>query len=443
MSAQKEKILTSQLSIGMYVSKLDRPWIETPFAFQGFYIRTKGEISDIQKFCKYVYITVEAINNFGNQNHAINAPSPLLVDKKQEPSTNNKSTKKYTSESDLKKIDLDIGRYESQTKQFSKELNNAKIIFEDLSHSLQQLSFNIRVGNKINFKETKAQTKKIVGSVIKNPNTMVWLSQLKSKGDYTYNHSLRSSVLAIVFGRYLGLDEEQLTTLANGVLLSDIGKTKIPRALLEATHELSAEEKETVLNHVNLGVEMLAQDENIDHDVLVIVETHHERINGSGYPFGLVGDEIPFLGQIAGLVDVFDAITNKKSYGRHLTSAKAMDWLYSKKDELFSSELIDSFIQAIGLYPAGSIVELTDNSVAVVVSHNNDKRLRPNVILLKDHNQQKVISKKTIDLSKRAFLSKVDRPMVKKAILLDDLNFSKQDLIETINNTSGKMSLFG
>lgn len=140
---------------------------------------------------------------------------------------------------------------------------------------------------------------------------MIWLSRLKDKGDYTYNHSLRASVLATVFGRHLGLEEDDLISLATGVLLSDIGKTKIKRELLNKSGELSEKEMAIVRSHVELGVEMLAKDKNVEHSTLVIVETHHERFNGSGYPYGFVGAEI-FFGQIAGLVDVFDAITSKK-----------------------------------------------------------------------------------------------------------------------------------
>lgn len=330
------------------------------------------------------------------------------------------------------------------TKTFKKEINNAKTLFSDLSHSVEQLSFNIRVGKKIDVRATKELTKGVVSSVISNPNTMIWLSRLKDKGDYTYNHSLRASVLATVFGRYLGLTEKDLVTLATGVLLSDIGKTKIPRKLLNASHKLSKEELEIVRGHVSIGVEMLANDENVDHSTLVIVETHHERFNGSGYPYGLVGNEIPFFGQIAGLVDLFDAITNKKSYGEHMTAAQAMDWLYNQRGVLFSSELIDDFVQAIGLYPAGTIVELTDNSIALVVSHNQDKRLRPEVIIIKDNKNNDVFSSKTIDLSKRAFLSKVDRPMVNKAILPEDLGVTGEKLTQLLNeNKNSRKTLFG
>ncbi len=431
-----DKIPVSQIRVGMYVHKLDRPWTETPFQYQGFYLRTRHEIEEVQRFCKYVYIDCDK----GTQPYKeseISKPSPLLAKERK-----NKST--LVNSKDLKTFNFNVGRYDKVSRPFKKEINNAKVLFADLAHSVEQVGFNIRVGKKPNISKTKSLAKSVVNSVIKNPNTMIWLSRLKDKGGYTYNHSLRSSILAIVFGRYLGLNEDDLIPLATGVLLADIGKTKISRKLLNKTGDITDSERATFRNHVELGVEMLATDKTVDHTTLVIVETHHERYDGSGYPYALVGKEIPFFGQIAGLVDVFDAVTNKKSYGKQLTSSQAMDWLYTLKGKDFSSELIESFIQAIGLYPAGTIVELTDDSVGLVVSHNPEKRLRPEVFMLRDTNQNKTKSKKTIDLSKRAFLSNIDRPMVRRAVLPEQLDFAANDLSTTLqDNKDIKKALLG
>ena len=434
----RDKILVNQIQVGMYICKLDRPWLETPFPFQGFYLRTKHEINEVQRFCEFVYIDSKK----GTQTYKepeINKGSPLLVKAK-----SNKAKSKHLMASDLRKVVVNIGKYEEQTKPFKNEINNAKALFSDLAHSIEQISFNIRVGKRLNISEAKSLTRSVVNSVIKNPNTMIWLSQLKDKGDYTYNHSLRSSILATVFGRHLGLSEDELVSLATGVLLADIGKTKINRKLLNSSKKLSQSEKILLKSHVELGVEMLATEKSIDHSTLVIVETHHERFNGTGYPYALVGAEIPFFGQIAGLVDVFDAITSKKSYGKQLTPALAMDWLYGQRDKLFSGKLIDDFIQAIGLYPAGTLVQLTDESIGLVVSHNPDKRLRPEVFLLKDSSNNNLNSTKTVDLSKRAFLSKIDRPMVRKAILPEQLNLTGHQISEAIQtNKKVRKALFG
>ena len=121
-----------------------------------------------------------------------------------------------------------------------------------------------------------------------------------------------------------------------------------------------------------------------------------------------------------------------------------MDWLYSQKNRLFASKLIDDFVQAIGLYPPGTIVELTDKSIGLVVSHNPDKRLRPEIFLLRNSKNENVKSQKTIDLSKRAFLSKIDRPMVRKALLAEDLNLTGAKISEAIErNSKVRKALFG
>lgn len=447
INQDKDKISVKHLQVGMYVCQLDRSWLETPFPFQGFYIRTKHEIEEVKRFCEHVYIDGKKGTQTYRDTNPFK-PSPLLVEekkRKQSEAEQRKNRARYVSADDLKLIPLHIGKYDELTKPFKKEIDNAKLLFSDLSHSVEQLSFNLRVGKGLDIKETKSLTKSVVKSVIKNPNTMIWLSRLKDKGDYTYNHSLRASVLATVFGRHLGLDEDNLIALATGVLLSDIGKTKINRNILNKSEKLTQEELDIVHSHVELGVEMLARDSMVDHSTLVIVETHHERFNGSGYPYGLVGDEIPFFGQVAGLVDVFDAITNKKPYGKYMTPSEAMDWLYTQRDKLFSSNLIDNFIQAIGLYPAGTIVELTDNSIGLVVSHNPEKRLRPEVLMLRDSEKNEVQSNKTVDLSKRAFMSKVDRPMVRKAILPESLNLSGEVIQDTLqrNSQKGLKAIFG
>jgi HD-GYP domain-containing protein (c-di-GMP phosphodiesterase class II) len=409
MSIYKDKIDTKDLQVGMYVSKLDRSWLDTPFPFQGFFIRSKTEIQELQIFCKHVYVDAEQ----GSQPYKeseISKPSPLLLKKEKILKHNIPANKfRYTH--------VNIGKYDNKKTEFKREINKAKTLFSDLSYSMQQLSFNLRVGVKLDYKKTKELTKGIVKSVIRNPNSLIWLSRLKEKGEYTYNHSLRSCILATVFGRYLGLSEDDLFSLSTGVLLADIGKTTIKRDLLNSRQKPTTADKLVYQSHVESGVEILAKNRNIEHRILVIAETHHERYNGSGYPYALVGNEIPYFGQIAGIVDVFDALTNKKSYGEHMTTAEAMDWLYHQRGILFSSELVDDFINAIGLYPPGTLVELTDSSRAIVVSHNPEKRLRPKILLLQDYQHNKLARPKKVDLSKRSLWSKKDRPTVVRALL--------------------------
>ncbi len=407
MSLAKQKISTSHLAIGMYVCQLDRPWLDTPFPFQGFYLRTWHEIKEVQRFCSYVYVDVEKGV----------APNPV-VEKKAAGARDRTSS--IVTQADLRRFTPNPSRYGEPNKAFSRELNEAAPLFSELAGVVEEVGFNLRVGKRIDIKKTKQAARVMVASVLRNPNALVWLSRLKSKGEYTYNHSLRSSVLSIVFGRYVGLDEKSLTELATGVLLADVGKARIKRSLLEKAEPLTVDEKLLLRNHVEQGVEILASLPETDHTTLVIVETHHERYDGSGYPYGLAGSEIPYFGQIAGLVDTFDAMISKRPYAKQRTPAQVMDWLYQQRGRLFDSELVDNFIQAVGLYPAGTVVELTDGSVGLVLSHNREKRLRPEILLLRDRSRKLLEKPKVVDLSRKPLFGKQERPMVGRALLPEE-----------------------
>ncbi len=422
MSLAKQKISTSQLTIGMYVCQLDRPWLDTPFPFQGFYLRTWNEIKEVQRFCSYVYVDVEKGVS----------PKPVKAEKPTSLSSKRDRTSSIVTRADLKRIIINPTRYGAPKKSFERELSEAVPLFSEMASVVEEIGFNLRVGKRIDIKKTKAAAKVMVESVLRNPNALVWLSRLKNKGEYTYNHSLRSSVLGIVFGRHIGLDEQSLTELATGILLADIGKTQIKRSLLEKTEPLTTAEKRLLRSHVELGVEILATVPGTDHATLVIVETHHERYDGSGYPYGLAGNEIPYFGQIAGLVDTFDAMTSKRPYAAQKTPAQVMDWLYQQRGHQFDSELVDNFIQAVGLYPAGTVVELTDGSVGLVLSHNREKRLRPEVLLLKDAKKKDLENPKVVDLSRKPLFSKKERPMVGRALLPDQVGLDANHIAEKL-----------
>ena len=422
INIEKEKVSVKFLKIGMYVCKLDRSWLDTPFPFQGFYIRSNSEIKDLQAFCKYVYIDVIKGKTL-NSESKLSKPSPLLRKKQK--------TNKYVGRSTPLVVRHDF--YSTEHTAIKSEFSGAHNLMMDMTAAVEETSFNLRVGKGLDIKKTRKIASQVVNSVIRNPNTLVWLTQLKQQGRYVYGHSLKSAILAAVFGRHLGLGEESLEILVTGVLLSDIGKTKICRKLLNKETPYTEEETKTVRGHVELGVELLAKDKNVDHNILTIAETHHERFDGSGYPYGLVGNEIPSFGQIAGIVDTYDAMTSKRPYAKLYTASQAMEWLYKQRNKLFSAKLVDEFIQAIGLYPSGSAVQLSDGSIGLVVSHNKQKRLKPEVLLVRDCQGETLEKPKFLDLSKKALFSKKDRPCVTGALDNNELDIDPDQLIAGFN----------
>ena len=221
---------------------------------------------------------------------------------------------------------------------------------------------------------------------------------MKQQDTYTYQHSVGASIWAVALGRQIGLPKSDLRSLAIGGLLFDIGKLRVNPELLQATRSLSDEEFAELRSHVGFGVEMIRNSGLMNKDVLDMVAHHHERHDGSGYPNGLSGDRIPVYARIAAIVDCYDAITSHRSYARAIPPSVAIKKLYEWRDVDFQAELVEEFIQAVGIYPAGTLVELSSGEVAVVVAEYRTRRLRPKVMVLLDANKLPVTEVKIVDL---------------------------------------------
>lgn len=365
METRKVKIPTTNLQIGMFVSRLDRPWLETPFLFQGFRIKNQREIASLQEYCDEVYIEVPADPRArgGRSRGGASDGAQALV-----PRTRlvvyQESTPVETEIAVAEKLHTRVA---------------------DLVHDLVQ---ELRAGGDIEYPAVQRMISPMVDSVVRNPDAFLWLIELKRRDSYSYYRSLHSSVLAVVLGRHIGLPKADLHYLASGVLLMDIGKTKIQEQLLNKTERLTPQEFEQVKQHVHHGVNMLKETPGVEKQVIFIVRTHHERHDGSGYPFGLAALQIPLLGRIAGIVDCYGAITTDRPYAPAMSPTQAMQALYDWRDIDFQSELVEQLIQALGIYPTGTLVELSSGEVGAVIAQNRLRRLRPKVMVVLDSDKR-------------------------------------------------------
>ena len=246
--------------------------------------------------------------------------------------------------------------------------------------------------------KVKKSVEPMIDSISRNPDACIWLARMKQEDQYTYQHSLGASIWAVALGRQLGLPKSDLRSLAIGGLLFDVGKLRVDKELLSSDKPLTDEEFQRVRDHVNLGVEMIQGSGLMNQDVIDMITYHHERHDGSGYPKKLRGDDIPVFARIAAIVDCYDAITSHRSYARAIPPSTAIKMLYEWKDIDFQAELVEEFIQAVGIYPAGTLVELSSGEVAVVVAEYRTRRLRPKVMVLLDADKQPLAAIRTIDL---------------------------------------------
>ena len=355
MSLEMRKLPVERLALGMFVSKLDRSWIETPFPLQGFYIRSHEEILALRKYCREVYIDVRRSDR--------GVMDPLAA-----------------NEAAAKRSKLPL--YPTLVA-MPEEVRSGEIVFDDLQRTVAELFTEMRHGRIDHLQAASGVASQMVDSVIRNPDAMVWLARMRDRDGYSYAHAIRSSLWAIVFGRHLGLSKIALDSLALSVLLMDVGKIRLPASLLQKPR-LEAAERSLIEAHVQHSLDILGSLGFMNADMLKVVAQHHERFDGSGYPHALAGPAICPMAKIAGIVDTYDAMTSPRQHSLALTSVEVVSRLYELRNKAFQARLVDEFIQAIGVYPTGTLVRLSSGEVGIITEQNPLRRLRPNLLLLLD-----------------------------------------------------------
>lgn len=390
MAIKQVKVDVNELTIGMYVSGLDRPWSQTPFPLQGFYLRDLGEINQLKALCHYVYIDVEK----GRGPISANLKTIAAPTKK---TTTRERVNSFTET--LAPLKIQRGLYRDITP-LQREVKQARQLHQKVYGAVVEVMEQLEKNqfDDLSLGETKRVASEMVDSVVRNPDAFTWLSRVQEKDEYTYSHAVRSSVWAILFGRHIGLPKRDLDVLAMGVLLKDVGKVMLDAALI-TNLDRSAEEEALYESFVELGCEILRKTQGVEPRVIAVVKTHCERLNGTGFPHGLSGDKIPLLGKIAGIVTYYDHVTNPRGSRDPIAPSKAVAKLYELRNIQFQEELVVEFIRAIGLYPTGTLVELSTGEVAVVVEQNFERRLKPKVIVVLDTLKQPLSEYLLLDLA--------------------------------------------
>ncbi len=397
------------VEIGMYVSALDRPWLETPFLFQGFPIQGEDDIEELRKHCAHVFVDPERTDAVVDmQRHIIrrkkarndseaglSLPAARPAPKKSRPKAagSQRSGPVYTSVADLRR-----------------EIVHAKQQHENASDMIKDVMQDLKNGGRLDIEAAETAVKTIVESVVRNESAISWLVRMRQTNDYLYTHSISSAVWATGMARHMGLPLEVVESVGLGAMLLDVGKTRLPAELLVKPERLTDEEMAIARGHVELGLQILDDTDGINMHVRAMVQTHHERHDGSGYPAGLEGQHIPVFGRIAGIVDYYDAVTSVRPYADPLSAYDCLRALNKMAGGAFQKEMVEQFIQSVGFFPPGTLVQLNDGSVAVVVAQNRRHRLKPEVLVILDPDHNACTDFSLVDLQmevKSAFTGKV------------------------------------
>jgi putative nucleotidyltransferase with HDIG domain len=292
-----------------------------------------------------------------------------------------------------------------------RELAKARDQHDRASLLIREVMDNLNNGGKLDVKTAEKAVQPIVQSVMKNESAMSWLVRMRETSDYLYTHSVSSAIWATVMARHLGMPKDAIESIGLGAMLLDIGKTRLPQEILLKPGRLTDEELRIARSHVEHGIAILEESRGVDPRVTTMVRTHHERHDGSGYPNGLSGHQIPVDGRIAGIVDYYDAVTSKRPYAKAQSSYDCLRSLNKQAGTAFQTEMVEQFIQSIGFFPPGTLVQLNDGSVAVVIAQNRRHRLKPEILLLLDPEHKMRRDFPMIDLQLEVRSAYTDRPL--------------------------------
>lgn len=376
----KQKIDVADLRIGMYIVDIDRPWLDSPFLFQGFPIESQQDIDWVQRTCHYVYIDAQQSVNI--------APSKPL---KTIPI-------RHTATEEAIRPLARKSKYQNQAS-FIEEFKPAKMVRFKAKAYLENVFADTRLGKSVDTEGAKKVVRSMVDSITRNPDAGLWFTQLRQKDKYTADHSLNVCILTLVFGRHLDFKESVLNDLGIGALLHDIGKMRVPISVLNKPGPLTENELALVRKHPTLGAEILKKTPGVPHAAVDITHCHHERVDGKGYPRGLEADELSLFSKMVAIVDVYDAITSNRVYHHGMSPCDALKNMYQWQHKDFDESLVEDFIQCLGIYPVGSVVQLNTDEIGIVMSDNKEHRLKPTVMLVLDENQAPLLPERIVNLA--------------------------------------------
>jgi HD-GYP domain-containing protein (c-di-GMP phosphodiesterase class II) len=265
-------------------------------------------------------------------------------------------------------------------------------------------------GELNSYQKIQSVIQELIEEVLDYPGVIFYLVQLGSKSDALFVHSVNVTVISLMIGKFQNLSHLQLKKLALGTLLHDVGKIRFPPEIFYKEGPLSEEERKIIRMHPVWSREIIQKHAEYDFLASVIALQHHERMNGSGYPYGLAGEEIHLLSRICACADVYDALTVDRPYRKRFSYSEALEYLMGNAGRLFDLQVVTTMVRHIAPYPVGETVKLSTGEIAVVIKLNEGLPIRPVVRVIKDREGRELETPKDLDLMSELTVSIVDRP---------------------------------
>ena len=391
-----KKINTSELRVGMFVDNLDCGWMEHPFLKNRFLLKDSQMIQKIASAgIRHVFIDTDKGRDVD--------PPQNLDDALFEAAT--QSGPELASSTDL-----------------AAEREGADRLYQEATSVIRNMMEDARLGKQVQVNALEPVAERMVQSVMRNHHALTSVTRIKTKDEYTFMHCVSVAGLMATFAREMELPEETVQQVAMGGLIHDIGKTLVPSEVLNKPGKLEDDEFVVMKKHVTFSGDLLKEALDISQAATDVTMLHHERMDGSGYPGGLKGDEISLVGQMSAIVDVYDALTSvrvyKDAWEPTLTMKKLLEW----SPHHFNRDLVQRFIHCLGIYPVGTLVELASGLVGIVTEPGEDL-LRPKLRIIYNAKKQCYVKVNDIDLAK------IKQDSVKNAVKASQYKINLGDFI--------------
>lgn len=374
-----KKIKTEQLRPGIFVSDLNCGWMENPFWAPTILIKDERMIEKIRKAGIFeVFIdTTKGLDI---------ADAPTVAEVQEQ-------TRQQVFDS--------VGQGEGVEihTTIREEIAAASKVRKEAKKLIANVMNDVRMGKQVETAQVENVVHDMVESVFRNHNALVSLSRIKRKDQYTYVHSVNVCALMASFCKAMNMSKSTAKKVAIGALLHDIGKMMVNDDVLNKPGKLTDSEFGQMKMHASHSKSLLESTPGIPDEAVTVAGQHHERYDGAGYPFGLKGEEISIYGQMAAIVDVYDAITSDRCYHKGVEAAEALRKIYQWSDKHFNKPLVEQYIRCVGLYPAGTLVRMASDHLAVVVEPGSASLLKPVVDYIYNVKAKRFIDNRRVDLS--------------------------------------------
>lgn len=408
------KVPSMQIAMGMYVSALDRPWSESPFLMQGFCVTSPKVLAKLQELCEYVM--VDSAKSIGEVDQKLDtAPVAPKFDT---------SNSKEPFRKSAKPLPINKEKYVRRPVMTTADVTTARQSYQNVQKSMGSVFKGVSETSGVDSKSIEQASSSLVNSAVRYPSALSWLALMQKRSDKVYNHALRASTWALLCGRHMGIDEAELKYLTLAILLKDIGNLKRKSGQVKVNTEGMTREEAAIARTV-----ALVKQSTKSGKVISIIETYREKFNGTGKPKGLVGEEIPLLARIASIAIAYDLLLNPVRAERAAMSpSEAARYIYAQRGRAFQDELAVQFIEALGTYPLGTLLQLDSGEIGVVVDHDEKARLKPTIMVVADEFGKAIEDWRIIKLSEvnKSETAGEEKPAITK--VMRDLSADNLDL---------------